>query len=122
MDFQAYPCLVNEIIMTQRPVYPYLQMLRQHFGSGKMMSNFLEWQKTQQKQLQEAVEQDRADEAEMMTEIYGDDWWGQGDPPVIQIFDIAFGGIKEMTREYNSELYWLKNPIQPRTIFSGFIW
>ena len=119
MDFLTYPYLVNEIVMAQRPVYPYLQMLRQHFGSGKIMSNFLEWQKTQQKELQEGVEQDLADEAVMMTEIYGDDWWGQGDPPVIQIFDSAFGGIKEMTGVYNLELWSLKNPMPPGG--SGFL-
>lgn len=107
MDFRANPSLVSEIIMTQRPVYPYLQMLRQHFGSGKIMSDFLDYQKIQQKHLQEAVDKDRAEVERQLTEIHcGWDGWGHDDPPVIQIFDIAFGGIEEMTVEYNSELYW----------------
>jgi len=103
MDFQAYPDLVSEIIITQRPDYPYLQMLRQHFGSGKIMINFLEWQKNQQMAVNAVAEQARADAAREMSEIYGGDWTCR-DPPYIQIFDICFGGIKEMTGEYNDEL------------------
>ena len=88
MDFEDYPYLVNDIIMSQRSVYPYIESLRKYFGPGKVFVDFLEFQKNEQREL---------------SNLTGN---------VIQIYDIAFGGIREMVGGYNDDL-WLKSHPAP---------